>query len=112
MDNWPRYVQHVLHPMSAVLLEIGLPYVFGDFGASNEARKTDVKEDEGRSDTRKVPDYALLDLKHGSPIVIGEAKHPWNTDPESYVANPRKNERSFQLFQRYFGKFEQSSFVR
>lgn len=68
-----RYVQHVLHPMSAVFQEIGLPYVFGDFGASNQARKTDVKEDEERSDTRKIPDYALLDLKHGSPIMIGEA---------------------------------------
>ena len=98
MDNWPRYVQHALHPMSAVLLEIGLPYVFGDFGASNKTRKTDVKEDEVRSDTRKVPDYTLLDLKHGSPIVIGETKHPWNTYPESYVANPRKKERSLQLF--------------
>lgn len=99
-----RYVQHVLHPMSAVFQELGLLYAFGDFGASNEARKTDKKKEEERADTRKVPDYTLLDLKDNSPVVIGEAEHPWNTNPEGYV------DSDSQGFRRYFGRFDQTVF--
>ncbi|KAE8153516.1 hypothetical protein BDV25DRAFT_24373 [Aspergillus avenaceus] len=84
-----RYVQHVLNPVSAISEKLRMNVVFGDFHASQAARKQsknkkDTPDDaaQGSDGSRTVPDYALL--RNYSPIALGEGKHPWGTRPKVY----------------------------
>ncbi|PGG95151.1 hypothetical protein AJ79_10225 [Helicocarpus griseus UAMH5409] len=97
-----RWVQHVLHPMSAVGKEPKYNMVFGDWKATAECDVNFVQsgkydresgkiipldETVAAGDTMKqrkrknlIPDYALMVEENGAPRAVGEAKTPWNHD--------------------------------
>ncbi|KAJ9255741.1 hypothetical protein DTO212C5_9105 [Paecilomyces variotii] len=92
-----RYVQHVLHVMSAIAKEIGIGVYFGDWDASNsrkaskrgkkgKGKKGKGKKGQGEAqkpqssemykDVDLQPDFALLDSDF-VPRAVGEGKTPF-----------------------------------
>jgi hypothetical protein len=108
-----RFVQQVLHVMTAVGCDLNIPIRFGDFNTVNPNEFNAVmellrrqsasvpiqpvpvtdKDDDGNEKTisplRKLPDYVALDDRDGARFV-GELKTPWTQNLSLFSENDQR----------------------
>lgn len=129
-----RYITHVLNPMSGIAEHLGYKISFGDWSVAGmklewpktmpatppkedtpkeDTPKEDTpKEDKREKDKSSIPDYVLIDVLTKKPRALGEAKHPWGTNPDPYVKGARNGDAvQEEKLRRFLGKFYQANTV-